>query len=670
MADPESTPPQSAFAEEAKKSVGVLDKLNHTFENSVLGRYFQVKERYTTLTTELRAGTVTFLTMAYILAVNGAIVADTGGPCTVNDCTNRNGEPGCMFGSNGVFDPGYMACVAESKRSMVTATAVASFVGCMLMGVWGNLPFAIAPGMGINAFFTYTIVGFFGTGMLTYQQAIAACFIEGWIFIALTISGVRGQAIRCVPKCIMLATSGGIGLFLAFIGMQTANGIGIVSFEPATLVTLGGCRIEDRAPMYTIKDTSTICSADNLANPNVGPASPNYACVNQMKMRSASMWLGIMGGVLMVLLMARGFRGAIMIAILFVTFISWIPDHEASYLGASSQVPGGQARLDYFKKVVQRPDTSKTDLEMDFSAFGTAELWAALFSFLYLDLLDATGTFYSMANYINKRVPGFIDPVSNTFPRMTAAFCVDGVATWIGALMGIPPLTTYIESATGIREGGRTGVTAIMVSIYFLIAMFFTPIISTIPPYATGPALILVGALMIENLLDIDWKDITQAVPAFITIAGIPLTYSIAYGIIGGLLSYLLLYLLLLGYDLLTAPLYNKSCRDILAAAKPDVLKPRAVLLEEELAMHRLRIEKLEKEMQESGAAVIRTQSSILDHNAKLGSTPSARYLIKGWRRSGSGSVKGGPVAEGGEVAVTAAGANSAGSSGHGGAAA
>ncbi|KAG2483622.1 hypothetical protein HYH03_017502 [Edaphochlamys debaryana] len=639
--------PERASTWTEKYFVGPLDHLNHVVESSTVGRFFLLKERKSKFTQELRAGTVTFLTMAYILAVNGAIVADTGGPCTVNDCSVNTGEPGCMFGTGQGFDPGYMACVAEVKRSMVTATAASTFAACVLMGLMGNLPFGVAPGMGMNAFFTYTVVGFFGSGgMLTYGQALSACFIEGWIFVVIAVTGLRAKINLVVPKCIMLATSGGIGLFLAFIGLQTSNGIGLVAFEPATLVTLAGCPVEDRAPMYIIQDTSKVCSIGangQLNPPNVGPASPNYACITKMRMRSGSLWLGIMGGVMMVMLMARGFRGAIMTAILFVTFVSWIPGHSASYLGESSQIPGGQARMDYFKKVVQVPDTSKTDLELEWDAFGTSQLWAALVTFLYLDLLDATGTFFSMANYINKQVPGFIDPITKSFPRMTWAFCVDATATWIGALMGIPPLATYIESATGIREGGRTGLTAIMIGFYFFIAMFFTPIISSIPPYATGPALILVGALMIENLLDIDWKDTTQALPAFVTIAVIPFTYSIAYGIIAGLVSYMLLYVLLLAYDLLTCPFSGKSVKDILAAAKPDAFKSREQLEAEELARQRARADALESELEEAARVIAASSGAKKDDVSvvmalELGQAPASAAAVTAKAAVGSGS--------------------------------
>ncbi|KXZ42897.1 hypothetical protein GPECTOR_112g267 [Gonium pectorale] len=571
-----------------------------------VGRYFCFKERKAKFTTEIRAGTVTFLTMAYILAVNGAIVSDTGGPCTVHDCTYNKGQE-------------------RAKRSMVSATAIGSFVSCMLMGLVGNLPFGLAPGMGANAFFAYTVVGFFGTGgMVSYQDALAASFCEGLLFILISVVGLRGKLTSLVPKSLMLATSGGIGLFLAFIGLQTNEGIGLVSFDPATLVTLGGCKLEDRAYMYTVKDTSSVCRIDDAGRlvANLGPASVNYRCYNQMKMRSASMWLGILGGLLMVLLMARGFRAAIMIATLFVTFVSWIPGHEASYLGASSQIAGGEERLVYFKKVVSMPDATFTALKLRFSAFGTSQLWMTILSDLYLDLLDSTGTFFSMANYINKRLPGFVDPVKKTFPRMTLCYCADASAVCVAALLGLPPINTYVESATGIREGGRTGITAIVIGLYFGASMFLTPTISSIPPYATGPALILVGALMMENLLDIDWKDYTHAIPAFITIAVVPMTYSIAYGILAGILSYLALYILLLVYDLATLPFTDKTLASVLAAAKPECLKPYTQLEAEELERNRRRIQEMDAELREMEARARAAEAAAAQ--SKLESKPSS----------------------------------------------
>ncbi|GFH18799.1 uncharacterized protein HaLaN_15660 [Haematococcus lacustris] len=264
---------------------------------------------------------------------------------------------------------------------------------------------------------------------------------------------------------------------------------------------------------------------------------------------------------------------------------------QATYLGASSQLPGGQDRFNYFKSVVSLPDVRKTTAAWDWSGLAHADLWAALLSFLYLDFLDCTGTLFSMATYLDRMLPGFINHRTSEFPRQyldfldctgtlfsmatyldrmlpgfinhrtsefprqTAAFCVDGIAIIIGSLLGTSPLTVFIESATGIREGGRTGLTALTVAAWFLVSLFFTPIIAAIPPYATGPALVLVGALMMENLLDIKWSDIQQAVPAFITITMIPLTYSVAYGVLGGVFIYVALYLGFLLYDLVLAAL-------------------------------------------------------------------------------------------------------------------
>ncbi|KAL6762610.1 xanthine/uracil/vitamin C permease-like protein [Haematococcus lacustris] len=562
-----------------------FDALNRAFAKTAAGQYFEVDRRKTTLTTEIRAGTVTFLTLAYILAVNAGILQETGGTCDVHDCQDNTGQPLCMFGMPGAGrDPGYLRCVEQVKRSLISATAISSMLACVLMGTLANMPLALAPGMGINAFFAFTVVGYFGYGgLITYRQAVAAVFVEGWIFLLISITGVRGHIVRFVPRTIMLATAGGIGLFLAFIGLQQAEGIGLITADTATLVTLGGCPFEDRIPLYAIGDVDSVCSCQmyngtavpTAGSPRLGPASASYYCGGK-RMRSATTWLGICGGLLMVLLMGRDFRGAIMIGILFVTVVSWVPNHSATYLGASSQLPGGQDRFNYFKSVVSLPDVRKTTAAWDWSGLAHADLWAALLSFLYLDFLDCTGTLFSMATYLDRMLPGFINHRTSEFPRQTAAFCVDGIAIIIGSLLGTSPLTVFIESATGIREGGRTGLTALTVAAWFLVSLFFTPIIAAIPPYATGPALVLVGALMMENLLDIKWSDIQQAVPAFITITMIPLTYSVAYGVLGGVFIYVALYLGFLLYDLVLAALgwSELTVKNVLQDAVPEALQP------------------------------------------------------------------------------------------------
>eukprot|EP00775_Hariotina_reticulata_P005975 gene5975-6214_t len=466
-----------------------VHNLNERVADSVVGKYFHLKERKSTFTTELRAGLVCFLTTSYILAVNSGILSDTGGTCTDADCTGpKKGQPGCRF-----TDPGFQTCVQEVRRSIITATAATSLMACFLMGAVANMPLAVAPGMGINAYFAYTVVGFYGTGMITYQEALAAVFIEGWIFIAISLTGVRGRLVSLVPKSIMLATAGGIGLFLAFIGLQNSEGIGLVTYNSATL---------------------------------------------GKRLHLATLWLGVVGLLVMVMLMARKVKGAIMFGIVFTTFVSWIPGHQASYLGAESPVPGGADRMAFFKNVVSVPDARKTTLAWSFAAFGRSELWVALITFLYLDFLDATGTLFSMATMLNQRMPGFVNDKDKSFPRQLQAFCVDGVAIVIGSLLGCAPLTVYIESAS-------------------------------------GPALILVGAMMMENLVDIDWADVRHAIPAFITIVCMPLTYSIAYGVIAGVCSYMVVYFGCFLLDLVDVALGKQNMQEVLFNNCPDAFQDK-----------------------------------------------------------------------------------------------
>jgi AGZA family xanthine/uracil permease-like MFS transporter len=257
-------------------------------------------------------------------------------------------------------------------------------------------------------------------------------------------------------------------------------------------------------------------------------------------MESATLWLGLSGFLLIALCMRQRVRGAMLVGILWVTFISWIPNHAASYLGADAPITGGADRMSYFKKVVAAPNASFTAGKLDFGGLADGQAWLALITFLYVDFLDATGTLFSMANFVNSYVPGFIKP-NKTWPRSMFAFSSDGAAIVVSSLLGSSPCTVFVESASGIREGGRSGVTAIVTSFLFFVSLFFTPILASIPPYAVGPALITVGAMMVGNIVKIRWDLVSQAVPAFVTIALMPLTYSIAYGFIGGIVTYILL---------------------------------------------------------------------------------------------------------------------------------
>ncbi|KAG7667637.1 hypothetical protein Ndes2526A_g01967 [Nannochloris sp. 'desiccata'] len=553
--------------------MGFIAKMNDAAQNSGFGKYFKLTERRTTLSQEIRGGLVTFLTVCYILPVNSGILNDTGGICVTN------GD--CPLGPGSLGDDQCQACLAEMRKSLISATAAACIISHFLMGLVGNLPLAVAPAMGINAYFAYTVVGFMGTGRITYQQALTAAFVEGFIFIFISLVGVRTWLMKVVPRCLLLSTSAGIGLFLAFIGLQHAEGIGLVTYNSATLVTLGGCSTQYRRNQFTFvgADGGPIPAAVDVCA--VGPSgeaelfapgwvpSGNYACDSAGVMRSPTMWLGIMAGILMAVLMAKNVKGAMIIGILFATIISWIPTsgNMAAYIGDYTSVPGAKLRMEYFKKVVAVPDTSYSAGQFDWSAFSNGNLWIALLTFLYVDFLDSSGTFFSMANFLNNYIPNFVDEKTKTFERQMPAFCVDGASTSVGAVLGSSPLTVYIESAAGIREGARTGVAALVVGFCFFIAMFFSPLIAAIPPYATGPALILVGSMMIFNIVRINWININEAVPAFITLAVMPLTYSIAYGLIAGIFTYMLINGLVLVWSYIQVTAFPKTISEEARAA-------------------------------------------------------------------------------------------------------
>lgn len=550
LASGAKAPPTPEEVAEYAYTDDAFGRLNKRFGKSRLGKYFDIEGRNTYLTAELRAGCVAFLTISYIIAVNPAILADTGGTCTVDDCTGPTaGTPACKFDD----DPGYLACKRAVKQSLVAATCISSAIGCFMMAFLANMPLAIAPGMGINAYFTYQVVGVHGSGNVSYKEALAAVFVESWIFIFISLVGLRGRLIELVPKHIMLATAVGIGLFLSHIGFQQAEGIGLITHDAATLVALGGCPPAGRAYMYTVKDTSQVCTLNpetKLPEPTgLGPRSSNYQCV-KYKMRSATMWLGIWAGVLIVVLTYYEVKAAIMYGVLFATIISWIPGSAVSYL--TDATPGGADRFEYFKRVVDVPNPSKTAGALDWAGLGNGDAWVALITFLYLDFLDATGTLFTMARLVNENVPGFIDDKAR-FPRRLITLCIDGFAILIGSLLGTSPLTVVAESSVGIKEGGRTGITAFMLGVGFTIACFFAPIFSSIPGFATGPALVVVGTLMIGHAREINWDDLRVAFPSFLTIVLMPLTYSIAYGVLAGILANIALWVLLGAVDMAIA---------------------------------------------------------------------------------------------------------------------
>ena len=373
-------------------------------------------------------------------------------------------------------NPDILAATGMDKDAVFVATCLAAAVGTLLMGLLANYPIALAPGMGLNAFFSFAVVGSMG---YSWQVALGAVFLSGILFFILSVLPVREWIINSIPKSQKMAIAAGIGFFLAIIGLKNA---GIVVDHPATLVTLG-----------------------NVSSPEA--------------------MLAALGFVLMVVLHARFVRGDILIAILAVTGIGWAFGlHE----------PVGLISLP--------PDPSPTFLQMDISGALNVGLISVIFAFLFVDLFDTAGTLIG----VSQRA-GFLDK-DGRLPRLRQALLADSTATVVGAAFGTSTTTSYIESAAGISQGGRTGLTAVVVAVLFLLALFFSPLASSIPSYATAPALVFVACLMAKGLVEIDWHDITQVGPALVTALAMPLTYSIADGIGLGFITYAAVQVLMLRF--------------------------------------------------------------------------------------------------------------------------
>ncbi|KAI4385625.1 hypothetical protein MLD38_003627 [Melastoma candidum] len=397
------------------------------------------------------------------------------------------------------------------------------------MGTFANLPLALAPGMGTNAYFAYTVVGYHGSGNITYQSALAAVFIEGLLFLLISAIGLRTKLARLIPKPVRISSSAGIGLFLAFIGLQSSEGIGLVGYSSSTLVTLAGCPSSSRAALAPV-----VTSANGTVSllPG-GTVSGGIYCL-QNRMESPTLWLGIVGFIIIAYCLVKNVKGAMIYGIVFVTAVSWF---RGTSVTAFPRTASGNAAYDYFKKVVDFHLMKKTAGALSFKSIGKGYFWEALVTFLYVDILDTTGTLYSMA-----RFAGFADDRDGGFEGQYFAFMSDASAIVAGSLLGTSPVTAFIESSTGIREGGRTGITALTTAAYFFAALFLTPLLASIPAWAVGPPLILVGVMMMRAVVEIKWEDMRQAIPAFITLILMPLTYSIAYGLIGGIGTYSVLH--------------------------------------------------------------------------------------------------------------------------------
>jgi AGZA family xanthine/uracil permease-like MFS transporter len=408
----------------------------HTANDGFFERAFKLRAHGTDVRTELLAGVTTFMTMAYIIIVNPSILGVTG------------------------MDTG----------AVMVATILGSAVGTLLMALLANYPFALAPGMGLNAFFAYTVV--LGMG-ISWQVALAAVFIDGVIFLILSILPVRKRIVNDIPMTLKLAVSVGIGLFIAFIGLQSA---GVIVENPATLVGLG-----------------------SITSPNV--------------------LLFVFGLVVMGILIAYRIKGSLLLGILITTAVSM--------LFGLSQHPTGIADI-----VGRPPSLAPTFMQMDFRGVFDVGLIAVIFTFTFVDMFDTVGTLIGVstkAGFLNEK---------GELPKADQALLADAIGTVAGAVFGTSTVTTYVESASGVADGGRTGLTAVTVAVLFLLSLFFAPLVSLIPPAATAPALVIVGIYMMEPVVKINFTDFTEAIPAFLTIAMMPFAYSIAEGLVWGILGY------------------------------------------------------------------------------------------------------------------------------------
>ena len=379
-------------------------------------------------------------------------------------------------------NPNILSATGMPAGALVTATCLAAAIACILMGLFANLPFALASGMGLNAYFAYTVVGQMG---ISWQVALTAVFVEGIIFILLSLFKVREAVVNAIPKNMKLAVTGGIGLFIAFIGMVNS---GLVVANESTMVSLG---------------TFT-------------PA----------------VIITIIGLIIIAVLDKKGVRGAILWGILVSAIIGWIfaliNSEAAAALGI--YLPTGIFKFEGIGEIA-----GKVDLVHAFSAENIKMFITVVFTFLFVDFFDTVGTLVGVCSKAK-----MLDEKGNV-PNAGRALLVDAVGTTAGSLLGVSTVTTYVESSTGVAAGGRTGFTAITTGVLFLIAMFFSPIFIAIPGCATAPALIYVGYLMLGAVKEIHFDNITEGVPAFLTIAAMPLTYSIGDGLTLGILSYVII---------------------------------------------------------------------------------------------------------------------------------
>lgn len=427
----------------------------------MLEKLFKLKENKTNVKTEVLAGITTFMTMAYILAVNPSILKDTGM------------DQGAVF----------------------TATALASMLGTLCMAFFANYPFALAPAMGLNAYFAYTVVLRMG---YSWQTALTAVFVEGIIFIILSITNVREAIFNAIPKNLKAAVSVGIGLFIAFIGLQNAN------------IVVGGATLVE---LFSVEGY-------NLAN---GTEAGFHDI-------GITVLLAVIGVIITAILVVKNVKGNILWGIL----ITWILGMLCQLTGLYIPNPEIECYSLFpdFSNGLAVPSLAPVFCKLDFKNIFSLNFLVVVFSFLFVDIFDTLGTLIGVSTKAD-----MLDE-NGKLPRIKGALMADAVATTAGAVLGTSTTTTFVESASGVTEGGRTGLTSVITAVLFGLSLFLSPIFLAIPSFATAPALIIVGFYMLTNVVNIDFKDYSEAIPCFICIVAMPFFYSISEGISMGVISY------------------------------------------------------------------------------------------------------------------------------------
>lgn len=424
----------------------------------MLEKLFKLKENNTNIKTEVVAGLTTFMTMAYILAVNPSILSASG----------------------------------MDSQAILMATALSAFIGTLAMALLANYPFALAPGLGLNAYFAYTVCGSMG---YSWQVALCAVFVEGLIFIVLSVTNVREAIFNAIPLQLKKGVSVGIGLFVAFIGFQNA---GIIVNSDSTLVTV-------------------VNFTENFRTAGI------------------SALLAVIGTFIIAVLYIKNVKGSILIGI----FVTWILGIICQLTGLYVVTPDAG----FYSLIPSWSDFSLGAIGLtfgqcfkaDFSTVKMADFIVIIFAFLFVDVFDTLGTLIGCANKAK-----MLDK-DGKLPRIKQALLADAIATSAGAVLGTSTTTTFVESSSGVSEGGRTGLASVVTGFLFLLAIFFAPIFTTIPSFATAPALLFVGFLMITAVVEIDFNDFAEAIPAYLCLVAMPLTYSISEGIAVGVISYVVI---------------------------------------------------------------------------------------------------------------------------------